>query len=83
MERLVLESENHHIPADVSQHSFHLGRSTTTALTSITQDIIEGFNQRKPPSRTVMVAMDISKAFDTVKTPTHKQDTQQPLEMAC
>ena len=31
-----------------------------------TSDIAMGFNQRKPPDRTICVAVDLSAAFDTV-----------------
>ena len=40
--------------------------STTSALLQLTTDIAMGFNQRKPPDRTVCVAVDLSAAFDTV-----------------
>ena len=48
------------------QHGFRQHRSTTTALLPITQQVVNGFNQRKPPLRTVALAIDFSKAFDTV-----------------
>jgi hypothetical protein len=41
-------------------------RSTATALLLFTNLIHEGFNQKKPPKRTVQVALDLSKAFDSV-----------------
>ena len=40
--------------------------STTSALLQLTTDIAMGFKQRKPPDRTVCVAVDLSAAFDTV-----------------
>ena len=40
--------------------------STTSALLQLTTDIETGFNQRKPPHRTVCVAIDLTAAFDTV-----------------
>ena len=39
---------------------------TNSALLQLTTDVVVGFNQRKPPDRTVGVAVDISAAFDTV-----------------
>ena len=50
------------------QHNMASGpqRSTTTALLPIAHCISSGFNQRKPPRRTVSLAIDFSKAFDTV-----------------
>ena len=40
--------------------------STTSTLLQLTTDIAVRFNQRKPPDRTVCVAVDLSAAFDTV-----------------
>ena len=37
-----------------------------TALQNITNTIAQGFNQKPPPKRTVLVSLDMSKAFDTV-----------------
>ena len=40
--------------------------STHTALHNICHQITKGFNNPRPPQRTVAVALDMSKAFDTV-----------------
>ena len=48
------------------QHGFRREHSTTSALLQLTTDVAVGFNQRKPPGRTVCVAVDLSAAFDTV-----------------
>ena len=48
------------------QHGFRKGRSTTTALQEISDLIKTGLNMKKPVNRTVLVAVDLSKAFDTV-----------------
>ena len=48
------------------QHGFRKGRSTTTALNDISQHITTGLNMKRPVNRTVAVAIDLSKAFDTV-----------------
>ena len=53
-------------PLKDHQHGFRQQRSTVTALTSITNHIAKGLNQKKPANRTVLVALDLSKAFDTV-----------------
>ena len=53
------------IPAP-DQHGFRREHSTTSALLQLTTDVAVGFNQRKPPDRTVCVAVDLSTAFDTV-----------------
>ena len=49
-----------------TQHGFRSGRSTTTALLPVVQHAATGFNQHCPPKRTVVLAVDFSKAFDTV-----------------
>jgi hypothetical protein len=55
------------VPADY-QHGFRPMRSTMTTLLPITNMITEGFNQKEPPLRTVLVALDLSKTFDSVDT---------------
>ena len=40
--------------------------TTTSALQQLTSNIATGFNQRKPPHRTVCVAVHPTEAFDTV-----------------
>jgi retron-type reverse transcriptase len=40
--------------------------STITALLPIVNNIAVGFNEKKPASRTAMVVLDISKAFDNI-----------------
>ena len=69
LEKLILKIIQPHLPVHVAQHGFRAAHSTTTLLTSLTQNIANGFNEKQPPSRTVMVAIDINKAFDT--TPRH------------
>lgn len=48
------------------QHGFRKGRSTLTALQDISEHITKGLNKKQPVDRTVSVAIDLSKAFDTV-----------------
>ncbi len=48
------------------QHGFRKGRSTCTALFSIIDHVHKGLNRKKPSHRTVSVAIDLSRAFDTV-----------------
>ena len=48
------------------QHGFRPGHSTTSALLQLTNDVATDFNQRKPPHRTICVAVDLTAAFDTV-----------------
>ena len=48
------------------QHGFRKGRSTLTALQELSTHVKTGLNKRKPVDRTVMVAIDLSRAFDTI-----------------
>ena len=64
LERFLLTIFNEHLHTVPTQHGFRPQRSTTTALLPIAHSIFSGFNQRKPPRRTVSLAIDFSKAFD-------------------
>ena len=66
MEALLLPTVNSHLLPFADQHGFRPGHSTSSALLQLTSDIASGFNQRKPPHRTVCVAVDLTAAFDTV-----------------
>ena len=66
METLVLPTINKYILPAPDQPGFRPDHSTTSALLQLTTDIEMGFNQRKPPDRTVCVAVDLSAAFDSV-----------------
>ena len=48
------------------KHGFKPRHSTTSALLAIFARVVTGFNQRKPPSRTIATKVDISKALSTV-----------------
>ena len=63
---IVLPTINKYLILAQDQHGFRRERSTTLALLQLTTDVAVGFNQRKPPDRTVCVAVDLSAAFDTV-----------------
>ena len=66
LEALILPSINEFISPAKDQHGFRPRHSTTSALLLLTTDIETGFNQRKPPNRTVCVAIDLTADFDTV-----------------
>jgi hypothetical protein len=68
LEKIVLPHITQNIPNLPTQHGFKSKHSTNTALHHINETIAEGFNSKKPHSRTIMVALDMSKAFDTVDT---------------
>ena len=66
MERLILPILDTHLKVPSFQHGFRKNHSTVTALHDFNQDICEGFNKKIPPDRTVLVQIDLSKAFDMV-----------------
>ena len=66
LENLLLTLISPHIVLSDSQHGFRSVRSTTSALLPLVQQIATGFNQHYPIHRTVSMAVDFSKAFDTV-----------------
>ena len=67
LEALILPSINEFIsPAKQYKHGFRPRHSTTPAILQLTTDIETGFNQQKPPHRTVCVAIDLTAAFDTL-----------------
>ena len=74
LEKTLLPYITNNIPHISTQHGFKSNHSTSTALHNINNTIATGFNQNKPPERTLTVALDMSKAFDTVSihTLTHK-----------
>ena len=65
LERLLLPELNS-LPLSPTQHGFRTRHNTTTALLPLTHKVASGFNQPRPPHRTVTVSIDFSKAFDTV-----------------
>ena len=54
------------IPFHPAQHGFRPKHSTCTALSTITADIAAGFSIKKPTHRTVLIALDLTAAFDNV-----------------
>ena len=66
VEALILTTVNTHLLPAFDQHGFRHGHSTTSALLHLTSDVATGFNQRKPPHRTICVSVDLPAAFDTV-----------------
>ena len=66
MEAPMLTTVNTHLLPAFDQHGFRPGHSTTSALLQLTSDVATGFNQWKPPHRTICVAVDLTAVFDTV-----------------
>ena len=66
-------------------HSPFPARLQTKALhrlgpAPISARVVSGFNQRKPPSRTIAIAVGISKAFDKVSHRLHRDDPPLPIQ---
>ena len=66
MEKLLLPQLTNHLQLADSQHGFRRQRSTISALLPLAHKVATGFNKSKPADRTVLMAIDFSKAFDTV-----------------
>ena len=74
LERLVLDKVLPLFPVRSIQHGFKSFHSTSTLLTTVSQSVLEGLNHGKPALRSLVAAIDISKAFDTV--PRYKLDSK-------
>ena len=66
MERVILPILDECLPVPDVQHGFRKMHSTVTALHDFNQDICRGFNKKKPSQRTILLQLDLSKAFDMV-----------------
>ena len=52
-----------------TQHGYKTQHSIMTALHTVNNTVAKGFNQMAPPAWTITVAIDMSKAFDTINIP--------------
>jgi len=50
----------------LTQDDFRPQHLTSTLLTQLTQDMLEDFNHKAAHKRKLLIAMDISKAFDAI-----------------
>src|SRR5579872_2389254 len=66
LEKAIPPTLTSHLPEKEYQHGFKAKHCTVTTLQNITNTIAKGFNEKSPPKRTVLVSLDMSKAFDTV-----------------
>ena len=66
LEKCLLPTLNEHMKLSKHQRGFRPRHSTVTALHELSTAITNGFNQPKPAHRTILFALDLSKAFDTV-----------------
>ncbi len=77
MEKVLLPHITSKITPVSHQHGFKTQHSTSTALHQLTNHIATGFNQKQPADRTIVVSLDLSKAFDTVNIHNLIQKLQQ------
>ena len=66
LEHLILPSLTEHLPVPEVQHGFRRNHSAVTALHDFNKAVAASFNKKKPPDRTVLLQIDLSKAFDMV-----------------
>ena len=66
LEKSLLPYITGNIPNTPMQHGYKTQHSTETALHTLNSNVAKGFNQRAPTARTITVALDMSKAFDTI-----------------
>ena len=59
-------------------HGYKAQHSTVTALHTLNNTVAKGFNLMAPPARTITVAFNMSKAFETVNTHTLIATDQHP-----
>ena len=70
LEKCLLPYITANITQTPTQHGYKAQHSTVTALHTLNNTVAKGFNQMAPPAQTITVALDMSKAFDTVNTHT-------------
>ena len=66
LEKSLLPYITANIPNTPMQHGYRTQYSTVTALHTLNNTVAKGFNQMAPHARTITVAVDMSKAFDTI-----------------
>ena len=66
LERLVLPVLTEKLPVPSFQHGFRKSHSTVSALSDLNEAVIGGFNAPRPAPRTLLLQIDLSKAFDMV-----------------
>ena len=66
LEKSLLPYITANIPNTPMKHGYKIQHYTVTALHTLNNTVAKGFNQMAPPARTITVALDMSKAFDTI-----------------
>ena len=73
LEKNLLHYITANIPNKPMQHGYKTQHSTVTELHTLNNTVAKGFDQMVPPMRTITVALDMSKAFDTINTHTNQK----------
>ena len=66
LEKSLLPYITSYIPNTLMQYGYKTQYSTVTTLHTLNTAVAKGFNQMAPPARTITVALDMIKAFDTI-----------------
>ena len=66
LEKSLLSYITANIPNTPTQHGYKTQHSTVTAVQTVYNTVAKGFNQMAPHARTITVALNMSKAFDTI-----------------
>ena len=66
LEKSLLPYITENMPNTPTQHGYKTQHSTVTVLHTVNNTVAKGFNQIPPSARTITVALDMSKAFDTI-----------------
>ena len=66
LEKSLLPYITANIPNTPMQHGYKTEHSTVTALHTLNNNVAKEFNKMAPPARTITVALNMSKAFDTI-----------------
>ena len=66
LEKSLLPYITANIQNTLMQHGYKTQHYTVTALHTLNNTVAKGFIQMVPPARTITVALDMSKAFDTI-----------------
>ena len=66
LEKSLLPYITANIPNTPTQHGYKTQHYTVTALHTFNNTVAKGFYQMAPPARTITVALDMSKTFNTI-----------------
>ena len=66
LEKILLPYITANIPNTPMQHGYKTQHSTVTVLHTLINTVAKGFDQMAPLARTITVALNMSKAFDTI-----------------